>query len=163
MLVWCWSIVYDAGPNIKTTSAQRRLEIEGGGGGNKRGNSSLFLVCTTRWFLGQDSDLWRFQFSGYIMGTPSVHQIPLINKRLHAPSPAQIMLTYTISKQTWNVAPMLFQWWASVADCGPTLKQYWINVPCLLWSAELRNKMFLLRSLVILNILILWGAFVTER
>ena len=27
---------------------------------------------------------------------------------------------------------MLFQCWASVEDGGPTLKQYWVNAPCLL-------------------------------
>ena len=27
---------------------------------------------------------------------------------------------------------MLFQCWASVEDGGPTLKQHWVNAPCLL-------------------------------
>ena len=35
-------------------------------------------------------------------------------------------------QQTRDIHPMLFQCWASVGDGGPTLKQYWVNVSCLL-------------------------------
>ena len=41
--------------------------------------------------------------------------------------------------QTRNTVPMLFQCWASVEDGGPTLKQQWLSVPCLLgyiWVSE---------------------------
>ena len=33
---------------------------------------------------------------------------------------------------------MLFQCWASVEDGGPTLKQHWVNAPCLLGSFRTR-------------------------
>ena len=35
-------------------------------------------------------------------------------------------------QQTRYVEPMSFYCWASVADNGPTLKQHWLNVSCLL-------------------------------
>ena len=35
-------------------------------------------------------------------------------------------------QQTRYVEPMLFYCWAGVADNGPTLKQHWLNVSCLL-------------------------------
>ena len=37
-----------------------------------------------------------------------------------------------VAQQTRDVDPMLFQCWASVEDDGPTLKQHWVKVPCLL-------------------------------
>ena len=36
------------------------------------------------------------------------------------------------SHQTRGIHPMLIQCWASVEDGGPTLKQHWVNAPCLL-------------------------------
>ena len=41
-------------------------------------------------------------------------------------------LKYTTSQQTQDVKLMLFQCRANVADGGPTLKQHWLNVSCLL-------------------------------
>ena len=35
-------------------------------------------------------------------------------------------------QQTRGIRPTLFQCWASVEDGGPTLKQDWVNAPCLL-------------------------------
>ena len=35
---------------------------------------------------------------------------------------------------------MLFQCWPTVFDAGPTLKQLWVNVPCLLGFGRLINK-----------------------
>ena len=37
-----------------------------------------------------------------------------------------------ITQQTRGIHPMLFQCWASVEDGVPTLKQLWVNAPCLL-------------------------------
>ena len=37
-----------------------------------------------------------------------------------------------VTQQTRGIHPMLFQCWASVEDGGPTLKQHWVNAPCLL-------------------------------
>ena len=39
------------------------------------------------------------------------------------------------SQQTRDVDPMLFLCWADVGDGGPTLKQHWVNVSCLLGPA----------------------------
>ena len=36
------------------------------------------------------------------------------------------------SQQTRGIHPMLFQYWSTVFDAGPTLKQHWANAPCLL-------------------------------
>ena len=36
------------------------------------------------------------------------------------------------TQQTRGIHPMLLQCWASVEDGGPTLKQHWVNAPCLL-------------------------------
>ena len=41
-------------------------------------------------------------------------------------------ITMPQSKQTRDNHPNLFQCWASVEDCGSTLKQHWMNVMCLL-------------------------------
>ena len=38
------------------------------------------------------------------------------------------------SQQTRGIHPILFQCWHTVFDAGPTLKQHWVNVPCLLAS-----------------------------
>ena len=35
-------------------------------------------------------------------------------------------------QQTRDAKPVLFECWATVADGGPTLKQHWLNVSCLL-------------------------------
>ena len=49
-------------------------------------------------------------------------------------------------QKTWGNHLMLFQCWASIEDGGPTLKQHWVNSPCLLgrhlpgWS---RNQKFI--------------------
>ena len=40
----------------------------------------------------------------------------------------------TLTQQARDIDPVLFQCWASVADAGPTLKQHWVNVSCLLGS-----------------------------
>ena len=37
-----------------------------------------------------------------------------------------------ISQQTRDIHPLLYQCWPTVFDAGPTLKQHWVNVPCLL-------------------------------
>ena len=44
------------------------------------------------------------------------------------------MYMYTIDQvqQARDIDPMLIQWLASVADGGPTIKQQWVDVPCLL-------------------------------
>ena len=34
--------------------------------------------------------------------------------------------------QTRGIHPMVFQCWPTVFGAGPTLKQYWVNAPCLL-------------------------------
>ena len=36
------------------------------------------------------------------------------------------------TQQTRGIHPMLFQCWPTVFDAGPTLKQHWVNAPCLL-------------------------------
>ena len=36
------------------------------------------------------------------------------------------------SQQTRGIHPMMFQCWHTVFDAGPTLKQNWVNAPCLL-------------------------------
>ena len=33
---------------------------------------------------------------------------------------------------TRGIQPILLQCWANVFDAGPTLKQYWLNAPCML-------------------------------
>ena len=38
------------------------------------------------------------------------------------------LLSYHLAR---DIHPMLFQCWASVEDGGPTLKQHWVNSPCL--------------------------------
>ena len=38
------------------------------------------------------------------------------------------------TQQTRDIHLMLFQCWHTVFDSGPTLKQHWVNVPCLLGS-----------------------------
>ena len=44
-------------------------------------------------------------------------------------------LEYDTSQQTWGFDPMLFWCWADVEDGGPTLKQLWAIVSCLLgWA-----------------------------
>ena len=40
------------------------------------------------------------------------------------------------SEQTRDNHPILFQCWSSVEDCGPTLKQHWVNSMCLLMPAS---------------------------
>ena len=37
-----------------------------------------------------------------------------------------------IAQQTRGIHPMVFQSWHTVCDAGPTLKQHWVNAPCLL-------------------------------
>ena len=37
-----------------------------------------------------------------------------------------------ISRQTRKIHTMLFQRWAVVADRGPALNKYWVDVSCLL-------------------------------
>ena len=45
------------------------------------------------------------------------------------------------SQQTRGIYSMLFQCWSSVEDGGPTLKQHWVNAPCLLgYSAGIDFK-----------------------
>ena len=41
-------------------------------------------------------------------------------------------MTRRPSQQTRDVQPMLFECWANVVDGGPTFKQHWLNVSCLL-------------------------------
>ena len=41
-------------------------------------------------------------------------------------------MTKRLSQQTRDVQPMLFECWANVVDGGPTFKQHWLNVSCLL-------------------------------
>ena len=41
------------------------------------------------------------------------------------------------TQQTRDVDRMLFQCWADVVDGGPTLKQHWVNVSCLLGTTLL--------------------------
>ena len=36
------------------------------------------------------------------------------------------------TQQTRNIDPMLFKCWPTLFDVGPTLKQHWLNVLCLL-------------------------------
>ena len=36
------------------------------------------------------------------------------------------------TQQIRGIRPMLFQCWPTVFDAGPTLKQHWVNAPCLL-------------------------------
>ena len=38
----------------------------------------------------------------------------------------------TLSQQTRDFDPMLFQCWPTVYDAGPTLNKHWANVSCLL-------------------------------
>ena len=53
---------------------------------------------------------------------------------------ANIGWTYRVCRVVWDsgpgskhgIHPMLFQCWPSVFDAGPTLKQHWVNAPCLL-------------------------------
>ena len=47
------------------------------------------------------------------------------------------------TQQARDIYPMLFQCWANVEDGGPTLKQLWVNAPCLLGR---RNDSSLLLS-----------------
>ena len=44
------------------------------------------------------------------------------------------------TKETRGIHPMLFQCWASVEDGGPTLKQHWVNAPCLLGYCSVKSK-----------------------
>ena len=39
---------------------------------------------------------------------------------------------HTPAKQTQGIHPMPFQCWPTVFDTGPTMKQHWVNAPCLL-------------------------------
>ena len=46
---------------------------------------------------------------------------------------------YGTPHRTRHVDPMLAYCWQSVYDAGPTLRQHWINVPCLLGQNEQRQ------------------------
>ena len=77
------------------------------------------------------------------------------------------------SQQIRDIHPMLFQCWPTVFDAGPTLKQHWVNAPCLTgrcpswgllsglhWAfqgAPLYSRPFLWSLLLSLA---LWGGFV---
>ena len=43
-----------------------------------------------------------------------------------------VSLFPSLSQQTRDIHPMMFQCCATVFDAGPTLKQHWVNAPCLL-------------------------------
>ena len=49
-----------------------------------------------------------------------------------------------LSQQTRGIHPMLLQCWASVEDGGPTLKQHWVNAPCLLGASWWKSKRLLI-------------------
>ena len=53
-------------------------------------------------------------------------------------------IEFTATQQTRDIAPVLFQWWDSVADAAPTLKQHWVNVSSLLgsWRAVFQRRIF---------------------
>ena len=62
-----------------------------------------------------------------------LHALAQVNEHLVLPSSSPPALPATaISQQTRDIHPMLFQCWPSVEDDGPTLKQHWVNAPCLL-------------------------------
>ena len=48
-----------------------------------------------------------------------------------------IVMYYLESNQTRDIGPMLFEYWAIVCNAGPTSKQHWFNVSCLLgWYSK---------------------------
>ena len=47
--------------------------------------------------------------------------------------------TRRVTQQTRHVETMMFQYWASVADIGPTLKHPCLNVSCLLGTQQTQN------------------------
>ena len=45
----------------------------------------------------------------------------------------------SVAQQTRGIRPMLFQCWSSIEDAGLTLKQHWVNSPCLLGCCVAHN------------------------
>ena len=53
-------------------------------------------------------------------------------------------MIYWLSKQIWDVEPMLVLCWASVVDGSPTENQYWINILGISWFWIHLHVMFIL-------------------
>ena len=68
--------------------------------------------------------LWRSwsRCTLLVLSDPSLTNAYFLIKILHAVWPQ-----CGITQQTQGVYPLLVQWWASVADDGPTLYQHWVN------------------------------------
>ena len=60
-----------------------------------------------------------------------------VGKFRHTEIKGLIGITLYTTQQTRGIHPMLFQCWPTVFDAGPTLKQHWVNAPCLLGSPAL--------------------------
>ena len=56
--------------------------------------------------------------------------------------------------QTQGIHPMLFKCWSSVFDAGPTLKQNWLNISCVLYRAKSSTREFLSFSMKLLSLTI---------
>ena len=51
------------------------------------------------------------------------------------PRKNEILIKYLVfAGRSRDIQPMLAQCWSSVADDGPTLRQHWLNISCLLNS-----------------------------
>ena len=83
-------------------------------------------------------------------GEPVISDFPSRQPLATAPGPPSnirrvLWNTYRdklVTQQTRGIHPMLFHCWVSVGDGVPTLKQLWVNAPCLLGSHRSRLNFF---------------------
>ena len=65
---------------------------------------------------------WKSAIQSSVCMVCGVHCLPLVSREMS-------------SQQTRDLHPMLVQCWPTVYDVGPTLKQHWMSVSCLLgWA-----------------------------